>query len=151
MCSYITLAQAAKLAPSRPSSNSVWRWCRKGIKARNGQREYLGHVRVGGRIYTTAADVHEFFKKLADADQEYFVEDHESRDRPKDRSPSARDKAIAGAEKTTGTTNATNPIMSQFLSRFMLSLLLLGNLAATTAIRPPMVMRRLLHESSFFP
>jgi len=30
---HITLAQAAKLAPGRPSSNCVWRWCREGVKA----------------------------------------------------------------------------------------------------------------------
>ena len=35
---HITLSQAAKLAPWRPSSNCVWRWCREGVKAASGTR-----------------------------------------------------------------------------------------------------------------
>ena len=29
---YMTLTQAAKLAPGRPSVNCIWRWCRKGAQ-----------------------------------------------------------------------------------------------------------------------
>lgn len=50
---HITLTQAAKLAPGRPSPNCVWRWCREGVKAASGQRVRLKHVRFGSRIYTT--------------------------------------------------------------------------------------------------
>jgi len=42
---HITLAQAAKLAPGRPSSNCVWRWCCHGVKA----------ARFSSRLPMTAA------------------------------------------------------------------------------------------------
>ena len=42
---HITLSQAAKLAPGRPSSNCVWRWCREGVKAASGTRVRLGRLR----------------------------------------------------------------------------------------------------------
>lgn len=69
---FITLGQAAQLAPTRPSANAVWRWCRRGLKARSGKRVYLKHVRVGGRVFTTAEDVNRFFVELAEADREHF-------------------------------------------------------------------------------
>lgn len=43
---HITLSQAAKLAPGRPSLNCVWRWCREGVKAAYGTRVRLKHVRI---------------------------------------------------------------------------------------------------------
>jgi len=69
---YITLSQAARLAPGRPSSNCIWRWCRKGVLSRSRRRVRLQHVRVGSKIYTTAEWVHTFGLRLADADTEYF-------------------------------------------------------------------------------
>ena len=69
---YITLANAAKLAPGRPCANTIWRWCRKGVKSRNGTWVRLQHVRAGSRIYTTARWLAEFAQKLAEADTEYF-------------------------------------------------------------------------------
>lgn len=95
---HLTLSEAAKLAPTRPSSNAVWRWCRRGIKARNGQRVYLGHVRVGGRIYTTEENVQRFFAELAEADREHFAEARKAPAQQKPRTESARQKAIARAE-----------------------------------------------------
>jgi hypothetical protein len=69
---YITLAQAAQISPGRPSANAVWRWCRKGLRSRGGRRIRLEHVRIGGRIFTTELWVHEFGRRLAEADTEYF-------------------------------------------------------------------------------
>lgn len=69
---YITLAEATKLAPGRPSANAVWRWARKGVKSRAGPRVYLRHIRAGGRILTTAAWVEQFAHDLAAADAEHF-------------------------------------------------------------------------------
>lgn len=69
---YITLTQAAKIAPGRPSTNCIWRWCRRGVLSRGGERVRLQHVRVGGMIYTTAAWLEEFGRKLAEADAKYF-------------------------------------------------------------------------------
>lgn len=69
---YITLTDAAKLAPGRPSTNCIWRWCRRGVRARGGHRVRLQHVRMGGRIYTRAAWIDAFGQALAAADAEYF-------------------------------------------------------------------------------
>ena len=69
---YITLTQAAKLAPGRPSINCIWRWCRKGVLARSGQRIRLQHVRIGGKLYTTADWLAQFGQSLAEADANYF-------------------------------------------------------------------------------
>jgi hypothetical protein len=69
---YITLGSAAKLSPGRPSANTIWRWCRKGVKSRNGAWVRLQHVRAGSRIYTTARWLADFAQNLAEADTEYF-------------------------------------------------------------------------------
>jgi hypothetical protein len=69
---YLTLADASKIAPGRPSTNCIWRWCRKGVLARSGERVRLQHVRVGGRVYTKARWVDEFGARLACEDAKYF-------------------------------------------------------------------------------
>ncbi|MFN0135529.1 MAG: DUF1580 domain-containing protein [Phycisphaerae bacterium] len=69
---HITLTQAAKIAPGRPSTNCLWRWCRRGVRARDGQRVRLQHLRIGGKIFTTLAWLEEFGRNLADADTKYF-------------------------------------------------------------------------------
>ncbi|MCC7406677.1 MAG: DUF1580 domain-containing protein [Phycisphaeraceae bacterium] len=69
---HITLTQAAKITPGRPSTNCIWRWCRRGVLARNGQRVRLEHVRIGGKIFTTRRWVEAFGKALAEADTSYF-------------------------------------------------------------------------------
>jgi len=69
---YITLTQAANLAPGRPSTNCLWRWCRRGVLSRGGERVRLQHVRVGGVIYTTVHWLAEFGRTLAEADTRYF-------------------------------------------------------------------------------
>ncbi len=69
---HVTLAAAAKQCPGRPSSNAVWRWCRKGVRSRNGQIVRLEHIRVGGRIFTTPEALQRFFQAVAQADAGYF-------------------------------------------------------------------------------
>jgi hypothetical protein len=69
---YLSLGQAAAVSPGRPSTNCVWRWCRRGVLARSGTRVRLEHVRVGGKIFTTADWVQSFFAALAAADSAYF-------------------------------------------------------------------------------
>lgn len=69
---YLTLADAARLAPGRPTSSATWRWCRKGLKARDGTTIHLKHVRVGRQVYTTAPWLHAFFEAVATADQKHF-------------------------------------------------------------------------------
>src|ERR1700693_4204065 len=83
---FLSLTEAAKYCPAATTTDaagksrkrkrrhpaSVWRWCRYGIQARNGQRIRLRHYRVGGQILTTAADLAEFFAATAIADAEHF-------------------------------------------------------------------------------
>ena len=68
----ISLADAARLIPNRSSPNTVWRWCRRGLKLRNGERIRLSYTQVGGRIFTTPADVVEFLERVTVADAEFF-------------------------------------------------------------------------------
>ncbi len=96
MTNYITLTEAAKRCPNRPHTNSVWRWCRKGIKARSGEQIYLDHIRVGGTIHTTESAVHDFFEKVAQADQEYFQKPDRPA-QPRKTSDTVRDRQIAKA------------------------------------------------------
>ncbi len=69
---YVTLAQAAKLSPGRPSANAVWRWARKGIRSRSGDRVRLEHVRMGGKIFTTREWLKQFGQRLAADDARHF-------------------------------------------------------------------------------
>ncbi len=69
---YLTLTEVAKLAPGRPTANAVWRWCRRGVLSRGGERVRLQHIRAGGQIFTTLDWLHEFGHKLAEADEQYF-------------------------------------------------------------------------------
>ena len=69
---YLTLSQAAKIAPGRPSANCVWRWCRRGVLARGGERIRLEHIRAGGKILTSPRWVEDFARRLAAADAAYF-------------------------------------------------------------------------------
>ena len=100
---YITLSQAANASPGRPSANCVWRWCRKGIKARNGDITRLQHVRVGGQIFTTFKWLTEFGERLASAHAAYFDQQlsPETRRivRPDPHGKREREEAIARAEQ----------------------------------------------------
>ncbi len=69
---HLTLAQAAKIAPGRPSPNCVWRWCREGVKSASGDRIRLKHTRFGSRIFTTRQWLNEFGQALAEADAAHF-------------------------------------------------------------------------------
>jgi len=68
----ITLTDATKIAPGRPSTNCLWRWCRRGVISRGGHRIRLQHHRVGGKIFTSLAWLEEFGRQLAEADTRYF-------------------------------------------------------------------------------
>ena len=82
---HLTLTQAAKIAPGRPSTNCLWRWCRRGVRSRGGERVRLQHIRIGGKIYTSARWLDEFGRALAEADQVYF--DLEQEPAPEPRRP----------------------------------------------------------------
>jgi len=68
----ITLTEAAKVMPGRPSTNCLWRWCRRGVLSRGGERIRLEHRRIGGKIFTAPDWLDEFGRRLADADTRYF-------------------------------------------------------------------------------
>lgn len=65
---HLTLAQATHLFADPPYPSTVWRWCRKGLRARNGELVRLAHVRIGRKIYTTVEAIAEFGRALAEAD-----------------------------------------------------------------------------------
>ena len=97
---FIALSEAAKRSPGRPSSNAVWRWCRKGILSRTGERVRLEHVRIGGKIFTTETNLQAFFRQVAESDRAYFKDPDpvpaERIKRPTDRQ---RQRQIAQADK----------------------------------------------------
>ncbi|MDP6635659.1 MAG: hypothetical protein QGG42_12215 [Phycisphaerae bacterium] len=100
---YIRLGQAARIAPGRPSANCIWRWCRKGILSRTGQRIRLQHIRIGGKIFTTGGWLDEFGKSLAAADAEYFDQAEQEgftpSPRPRTRGEKERQASIERAER----------------------------------------------------
>jgi hypothetical protein len=70
---FISLAEASHHVTGTPSASAVWRWCRRGVLARDGSRIRLEHRRVGGKIYTSAPWLDAFTKTLTDADTAYFA------------------------------------------------------------------------------
>ncbi len=102
---YLTLAQAAALAPGRPSANCLWRWCRRGVLARTGARVRLRHVRHGGRVYTRAAWLEAFGRDLADADRQYFEPDPPNSSNSKGRVETAREVRRGGSATSNPTTD----------------------------------------------
>ena len=76
-----TLSEAARMCPRRPHSSTVWRWCRRGITARTGERIRLRHIRAGACIFTTQADLVHFFRSLAEADVTYFEQERAAKER----------------------------------------------------------------------
>ena len=65
--SYLSLSEAARRSPGRPHAATVWRWARKGIKARDGSTIRLAHVRAGGKIYIRPEALDVFFTAVAAA------------------------------------------------------------------------------------
>jgi hypothetical protein len=103
---YITLTQIANIAPGRPKTNCIWRWCRRGVLSRSGERVRLRHVRIGGMIFSTRQWLDEFGRRLAEADSKYFdlVDaaqrgDTARRRRKETRSEEARRQAIEEADR----------------------------------------------------
>ncbi|RIK57260.1 MAG: hypothetical protein DCC63_14865 [Nitrospira sp.] len=103
---YLSITRVAKLAPGRPSTNCIWRWCRKGVLSRSGERVRLKHIRIGGMIYSTRQWLDEFGRCLAEADEKYFdfVDaaqrgDPARRRRKESRTEEARRLAIEDADR----------------------------------------------------
>jgi flagellar basal body P-ring protein FlgI len=99
---YITLEEAAAIAPGHRSTNCIWRWCRKGIRSRSGTLVCLRHVRVGRTVFTTARWLVEFGENLAEADSAYFQLSRQARQESKTvrrRSDKQRQAAIEKAQR----------------------------------------------------
>lgn len=67
---YLTLGQAAKLCPGRPSVSSLHRWATHGIRGNK-----LGSVRVGSKIFTTPEWVAEFLARCNETDDDRLERD----------------------------------------------------------------------------
>ncbi|MDX9973168.1 MAG: helix-turn-helix domain-containing protein [FCB group bacterium] len=72
MNEYLTLPEAAARIPGHPHVSCVWRWCRRGVLSKSGERMRLTHSRVGRKLLVTEADLVAFFQRLAEADATYF-------------------------------------------------------------------------------
>jgi len=95
---YIGLTAAAKRSPGRPNTATVWRWARKGVRSRTGERTTLEHIRAGGKLFTRPEWLDQFFKAVADADAKHF--NGESIAVVKPATTRQREKQIEHAEKT---------------------------------------------------
>lgn len=63
----LTLPEACALlgrGGKRPSTTTIWRWCRKGV-----QGVRLEHVRLGRELRVTAAALNDFGRRLAEVDR----------------------------------------------------------------------------------
>lgn len=69
---FLSLVDAANLLPHRPHPTALWRWARRGLRARDGRLIRLAHVRLGGRVYVTREAIEEFGRRLAEADMVAF-------------------------------------------------------------------------------
>lgn len=97
---YLPLSTAAKLCPSRPSTPTVWRWARRGVRTRDGSRVYLQVIRSGGNLYTTAEWVQTFMRALAERDRLAFAAEAEAQRVPlKSTAKKSRQKDIAAAKR----------------------------------------------------
>lgn len=88
----ITLAQATRLAPGRPHPSTLWRWARRGVRARNGEQVHLEHGRFGRTIFTTAEALNRFADRLTRADSKHFEAEQ---GRPAVTNPTRRDRQRA--------------------------------------------------------
>lgn len=72
----LTLNEAAAAVPQLRGKmlhvSTLWRWARRGCRARNGTIVRLAHRRIGGTLTTTRADLDHFFEALAEADLASF-------------------------------------------------------------------------------
>ena len=94
----LNLSEAARLAPGKPHVSAIWRHCRVGVLAANGERIKLEHTRFGRRVFTSAEAIERFGQRLAAADAEHFDSRNGNRNvTPKGRTPRQRERDIERA------------------------------------------------------
>lgn len=62
----LTLSQACRLLPSKPSPSTLWRWRRSGVVV-NGRRIRLTCIRAGGTWLTTREAFADFLQQQTEA------------------------------------------------------------------------------------
>lgn len=103
-CKFLSLAEVCRAVPAlegrHPHLSAAWRWCRRGVLARNGQRIKLRHTRLGRRVVVPEDAVKEFLDAVALADALYFdsAPATPSPPLPKPAKPALRRRQIAEAE-----------------------------------------------------
>jgi len=100
MENFKTLSEVAQSLPGRPHTSAIWRWARKGIKARSGERVRLPHTRIGGKIFVKEDDLTAFLQTLTNADLHYFNTP------PVKPAPSLRARTTAQRQKAIAQANA---------------------------------------------
>jgi len=99
---YLSVAEAARRVPGNNRPHAVWRWARKGLKARSGEIVKLRHVRVGGRLMIPADALEEFHQALAAADAPHFDKPADTPRPPQAPSPrtvAERNQAVEESEQ----------------------------------------------------
>lgn len=73
---YLSLSEVCKAVPPIEGrhihASAAWRWCRRGVLARNGQRIRLEHTRFGRRVVVPHDAIQRFLDALAAADAAHF-------------------------------------------------------------------------------
>jgi len=59
------LVDIAKRTPGNVHVSSVWRWCRRGVRAADGMRIFLRAVRLGRSLYSRLSWLEEFGEEVA--------------------------------------------------------------------------------------
>lgn len=93
---YLTLPQVARHLEAggrKPSTCTIWRWCRKGC---NGVT--LKYSKFGREIRVTESDLAEFGRKLAAADKPLDTPAATATPKPKPRTAARRQRDIEAAE-----------------------------------------------------
>lgn len=80
----LTLGQACRILPSKPSPATLWRWRTRGVLIRD-KRFKLECVRVGRKWYTTASAFADFLQRQTNAtipEEHSGTENHEAGTEP---------------------------------------------------------------------
>ena len=96
---WLTLSQAARSTPGRPSASTLWRWIRDGVRTGTGERLHLRHRRVGRRIFVLVQDLDLFFKTVAERDWAPARSERPSRTTKDSRATFPREKKIEDSDR----------------------------------------------------
>lgn len=69
----ISLREAITRIPGRPHFSTVWRWARRGVLTRSGDRVRLRTWKVGSQLYTTPTEIERFITAITEADDAEYA------------------------------------------------------------------------------